>query len=132
MAEKWNELLDSGYTFFRDISNQLGLKETMTKFKTIQPIQSGLEYLETNENTSEFYKLVKNSSNYNTCKFKYNKELYTLGYRERRNTTFFLFSLMLFIVRGGFRTSIKFYMLMSLLICRENFDLRNYKINASK
>jgi hypothetical protein len=132
MLEKWNELLDTGYIFFRDLSKQIGVKENMTKMKNIDFINKSLEYLESNENTSEFYKLVMNSSNFNTCKFNYNKEVYTLEYGQRRQITFGLFLLSYFIIKGGLRKSIKLYIQSSLLLCRENFDLRNYKLNQRK
>lgn len=125
MSQKWNELLDQGHNTIKNIKEYIKLDEYIRVVKKILLVENCLKFLEKNEYSSQIYKIVRDSSNYKSCRFTFNNSKYVLTYKDRKFYTCLPFIL---ILTGKIWTPAKIYFILSLFICRENFDLRNYKI----
>ncbi len=132
MIDKWNKFLDDTQLYIQNFCKQNELNNIWVKYNNDPTVKRTLSYLESNPMTQEFYNLVKNSNDYKNCKFRMLGSQYQLSYIDRRRLTiypcFFLAMIALMKKSGGLGKIFSIYIFMSALLCRENFDLKNYKL----
>jgi hypothetical protein len=135
MIDKWNEFLDYSQNSMTKLSKDYQIKTYINDFRNLAPVNNTLKFLETSEYTWGLYVLVKNANNYKTCNFGFLGKNYQLTYQDRRRLTvypcYFLAMVCLLKKSGGLGKIFLIYLQTSALLCRENFDLRNYKLKAN-
>jgi hypothetical protein len=135
MFDKWNEFLDYSQDNINKFIQDYKIKSYVNDMRNSYPVNSTLKLLETNDYTWGAYSLIKNANNYKTCHFGFLGKNYKLTYQDRRIITvypcFFLAMFSLLKRSGGYGKIFLIYLKVSALLCRENFDLRNYKLKSN-
>lgn len=132
MSDKWNEFLDYSQDAITKFIKDYKIKSYFNDMKYSPPVNSSIKFLENNEYTRGTYSLIKNSNYKKTCRFEFLGKNYQLTYQDRSNITrypcFFLAMFSLLKRSGGYMKIFGIYIFLSASLCRENFDLRTYKL----
>lgn len=132
MIDKWNEFLDYSQDTLAKFFKDYKIKSYFNDMKYSPPVSSAIKFLENDEYTREIYPLIKNSNCKKTCHFKFLGNKLQLTYQDRSNITRYpCFSLAMFSLlkrSGGYLKILSIYIFLSASLCRENFDLRTYKL----
>jgi hypothetical protein len=135
MAELYNKVLEE----VQNYADQTKLELTTSPFwKSVKeaPIANVLfkdcGELSLNANWKNICKFIKNANNGRKCEYKYDNKIYVaLDYEDRRLGVIYLtaFSFVIGLLRRrAFKSAFKTYFMLSMLICRENFNFKSYQI----
>lgn len=132
MLENVNKFLECAQDSLDNIAKDFNLRKYFNTFTKLEYVDNSIKYLDNNEYTKDVFYVIKNANNYNNTPITIMNYKFRLNYLERRRLVLFP-SFMLAIVflmqrSGGLGKVAKFYFVLSALFCRENFNLRNYKL----
>lgn len=136
MIDKWNEFLDYSEDAKTKFMKDYKIKSYFNNMMYSPPVSPAIKFLENDEYTKGIYSFIKNSNYNKTCRFEFQGKNRELTYQNRVTLTrypcFFVAMYSLLKRSGGYMKIFSAYILLSALICRENFDLRTYKLQSKK
>lgn len=132
MVDLYNDIIDMASTMVQKIKTAEFYKSTKESLTTNKDINGIINDIERNEDIKPYIDIIKNSGNNNTTKFEFRGTVYSLDYEKRRKIVYFVMGGLFvrhLLKTNYFRRFLFHYILLSGLLCRENFDLKNYKMN---
>lgn len=135
MAEVYNHILDESQRYIdlsKDAITNSSFWNTLKTTQYVNVVFKDCSQIFINPYLQNLCKFIRNSNHEKSTEFRYEHKLHVkLNYNDRRSLVNII-TLAFFITglfRGRpFRTALKKYFIYSLFLCRENFDLRNYKL----
>jgi hypothetical protein len=131
MVDIYNDIMETASNWFNKLKNSEIFQKTKESIKSHKEINGMINDLEKNDNLKPYVDLVKNAGNNNSSKFEMRGNMYSLDYEKRKKIVYFIMGGL--FIRHLFKTNyfrrfLFHYIVLSALFCRENFDLKNYKI----
>lgn len=130
-----NDFLEKAQHEIEKFRKEYKIGDYLEDFNRITYVKSGLTYLKTNEYTKGLYQVVENANNNNSPVIKIDAQKHDLTYQKRKDlvlgatgVVFILTILTKKRIFPVFRRTLFYYIFFSMLLCRENFNLRNYKV----
>jgi hypothetical protein len=122
---QYNEYLDIGQSYLDSFSKSLDIKYYLTKINTSATMRDWRK----NEDVDKAISVIENSNYRKGQVVKFSNGLVLdLTYSRRKGFVYFMMILTL-VFRGlKFKKLLYQYLIWSALFCRENFNLKNYKI----
>jgi hypothetical protein len=133
MIESYNKALDDAQKWIEDMNKTKDVQYFKDRISNSYPVVKVFGFLEENESTKDFFRVIKNANNFKAPQIKIEEKVHVLDYQKRRN--FVLYTTTALLVLFGFRKfhrTLFSYVFLSSLCCRENFNLRNYKIDFNQ
>jgi hypothetical protein len=120
----WNKAVDT-------------VKDEINKYHIVEKVKENIpkdlqnneliNSVKNDENVKGILSFFSSAANKNTVKLNLFGRNFNVTYEDRRNLVLLMSTGVLFYHFKPIRKFFKSYLILSLLICRENFDLSNYK-----
>jgi len=132
MANKFNKLLDDTQEFIDKRIDTLSQHPNWKYYKNSFPLKLLFQDCSKFDgNNKNFCKFVKSCSHEMRADYRFKDNLFiSIDYNDRKTIIFYTFLLSFcygFFKGRGLYTGIRNYFLTSLFLCRENFNLKNYR-----
>jgi hypothetical protein len=135
MTDLLNMVLDKaqcGMEYLKNIEQVKKLYEFLNSDPNLKEYKN---LLDQNEVTKPISNFINDSNNKNVVKFEWGGQVREFDYFKRRRIV--LYTMGVFIARDLWKKRLFlkyfiFYGIISMFLCRENFDMRNYKIEDTK
>ncbi len=133
MVYLYNNLIDFASGLIGNITSSDFVKKTKESINNSPDLQGILKDVDNNKQIKPYLDFVRKANNNNVLNFEFRGNNYSLDYERRKKIVYFIMGgLMLryLIKMKYFRRFLFNYIFFSALFCRENFDLKNYKIQT--
>jgi hypothetical protein len=116
----WNRAIDT----VKSELNKYGLTK---EYSPNELITESVNVVKNHETTKGLFSFFSNAANKNDLQISLFGHNLNITYQDRRNFVLLFSTGMFFYHFKPMRKFVKAYVLLSLLVCRENFNLNNYK-----
>jgi len=133
MVDLYNKFIDVAEGLIGNLLSTDIVKQTKESIKNNADIQGILKDVENNQLVKPYLDFVRNANNNKVVKFEFGGNNYSLDCEKRRKIVYFVMGGLLFrylLKMKYFRKFLFNYIIFSALLCRENFNLNNYKIDT--
>jgi hypothetical protein len=122
--EQYNEYLDLAQDYIDKAKDLVKLRENMKRLNNIESIKD----MRKNEDVDKIFGIVENSNDRKAFVTKFSNDwVIDLTYNRRKNVVYFFVFIATVLSKRRLRTFFRHYLFWSALLCRENFNLRDYK-----
>ena len=134
MADIYNDIVDLVGNLVGKLTTSEIYKKTKESFSKSEEIKGIVKEIEKSSILKPYVDIIKKASNRKVVNLEYGGKLYALDYEKRKWIVYYIVGGLLLnhILKMNYlRKLVINYIFFSAILCRENFDLNNYRIQKS-